>query len=159
MSEVFAWLGPVYLVSVAWPLARTDIREHRLPNKYTLPLVPIALIGQFAACVAGADWCRMAVALGWAVGAFVVGLGINRIGTLGMGDVKLITGMSLSLGWFTPIAPLLALCAAFALATIVVLFLFVTRKARMGSSIALGPYLLVGFLLSAVLAQPNPSAL
>jgi hypothetical protein len=43
---------------------------------------------------------------------------------------------------------LLALCAAFALATIVVLFLFVTRKARMGSSIALGPYLLVGFFAS-----------
>ena len=88
------------------------------------------------------------MAIGWAVVAFAVGLGINRIGTLGMGDVKLITGMSLSLGWFTPVAPLLALCAAFALATIVVLFLFVTRKARMGSSIALGPYLLVGFVIA-----------
>jgi leader peptidase (prepilin peptidase)/N-methyltransferase len=90
----------------------------------------------------------LAIALGWAVVAFTVGLGINRIGTLGMGDVKLITGMSLSLGWFTPFAPLLALCAAFALATIVVLFLFVTRKARMGSGIALGPYLLVGFVIA-----------
>jgi leader peptidase (prepilin peptidase)/N-methyltransferase len=153
MSEVFAWLGPAYLVAVAWPLARTDIREHRLPNKYTLPLVPIALIGQLAACLAGADWSRLAVALGWAVGAFAVGLGINRIGTLGMGDVKLITGMSLSLGWFTPVAPLFAMCSAFALATIVVLFLFVTRKARMGSSIALGPYLLVGYFLSAFSIQ------
>ena len=148
MSEVFAWLGPAYLVGVAWPLARTDIREHRLPNKYTLPLVPIALLGQLAACLAGAEWSRLLVALGWAVGAFVVGLGSNRIGTLGMGDVKLITGMSLSLGWFTPVAPLIALVAAFALATIVVLFLFVTRKARMGSSIALGPYLLVGFVIA-----------
>jgi leader peptidase (prepilin peptidase)/N-methyltransferase len=148
MSEVFAWLGPAYLVAVAWPLARTDIREHRLPNKYTLPLVPIALIGQLAACLAGADWTRMAVALGWGVAAFAIGLGVNRMGTLGMGDVKLITGMSLSLGWFTPVAPLVALGAAFALATIVVLFLFVTRKARMGSSIPLGPYLLVGFVIS-----------
>jgi hypothetical protein len=34
------------------------------------------------------------------------------------------------------------------MATIVVLFLFVTRKARMGSSIPLGPYLLVGFVIS-----------
>jgi leader peptidase (prepilin peptidase)/N-methyltransferase len=148
MSEVFAWLGPAYLVAVAWPLARTDIREHRLPNKYTLPLVPIALIGQLAACLAGEDWSRMAAALGWAVSAFAIGLGVNRMGTLGMGDVKLIAGMSLSLGWFTPVAPLLALCAAFALATIVVLFLFATRKARMGSSIALGPYLLIGFTAS-----------
>ena len=94
------------------------------------------------------EWSRLGVALGWAVVAFVVGLGINRMGTLGMGDVKLITGMSLSLGWFTPVAPLLALCAAFALATLVVMFLFATRKARMGSSIALGPYLLVGFFIA-----------
>lgn len=148
MSEVLAWLGPAYLVAVSWPLARTDIREHRLPNKYTLPLLPIALLGQLAACLAGADWSRLWVALGWAVVAFAIGLGVNRIGTLGMGDVKLITGMSLCLGWFTPVAPLLALGAAFALATIVVLFLFVTRKARMGSSIALGPYLLVGFVIA-----------
>lgn len=148
MSELFAWLGPAYLVAVAWPLARTDIREHRLPNKYTLPLLPIALVGQLAACLAGADWSKLAVALAWALSAFAVGLGINRMGTLGMGDVKLITGMSLSLGWFTPVAPLVALCAAFALATVVVLLKFATRKARMGSSIALGPYLLLGFAIA-----------
>ena len=129
-------------------MARTDIREHRLPNKYTLPLVPVALVGQVVATWTTGEWSRLGVALGWAVVAFVVGLGINRIGTLGMGDVKLITGMSLSLGWFSPASPLLALCAAFALATIVVLFLFATRKARMGSSIALGPYLLVGFVIA-----------
>ena len=148
MSELWAWLGPAYLVAVAWPLARTDLREHRLPNKYTLPLVPIALAGQLLACWFGGDWSRLAVALGWAVGAFAVGLGVNRIGTLGMGDVKLITGMSLSLGWFTPAAPLIALAAAFGVATLVVLFLFATRKARMGSSIALGPYLLIGFVIA-----------
>jgi leader peptidase (prepilin peptidase)/N-methyltransferase len=138
----------LYLLAVAWPLARTDIREHRLPNRLTLPLLPVALVGQcLSACFSG-EWSRLGVSLGWAVVAFVVGLGINRIGTLGMGDVKLITGMSLSLGWFSPVAPLLALCAAFALATLVVLFLFVTRKARMGSSIALGPYLLAGFVIA-----------
>jgi leader peptidase (prepilin peptidase)/N-methyltransferase len=148
MSELFAWLGPAYLLVVAWPLARTDIREHRLPNRLTLPLLPVALFGQLLAAGLGDDWPRLGVSLGWAVVAFVVGLGINRFGTLGMGDVKLITGMSLSLGWFSPVAPLLALAAAFALATLVVLLLFATRKARMGSSIALGPYLLVGFVIA-----------
>lgn len=148
MSELFAWLGPAYLLAVAWPLARTDIREHRLPNRLTLPLLPVALFGQLLAAGLGDDWSRLGASLGWAVVAFVVGLGINRVGTLGMGDVKLITGMSLSLGWFSPVAPLLALAAAFALATLVVLFLFATRKARMGSSIALGPYLLVGFVIA-----------
>jgi len=150
MSELFAWLGPAYLLVAAWPLARTDIREHRLPNRLTLPLLPVALFGQLLAAGFSGDWSRLGVSLGWAVVAFVVGLGINRVGTLGMGDVKLITGMSLSLGWFSPVAPLLALAAAFALATLVVLFLFATRRARMGSSIALGPYLIAGFLLALI---------
>ena len=136
------------MLAVAWPLARTDMREHRLPNKFTLPLVPVALVGQVAAAWSTGEWSRLGVALGWAALTFVVGLGINRMGTLGMGDVKLITGMSLSLGWFTPAAPLIALAAAFGVATLVVLFLFATRKARMGSSIALGPYLLVGFVIA-----------
>jgi leader peptidase (prepilin peptidase)/N-methyltransferase len=149
MNNLWAWLGPAYLLAVAWPLARTDMREHRLPNRLTLPLLPIALAGQVLAAIATGEWSRIGVSLGWAVVAFVIGLGINRIGTLGMGDVKLITGMSLSLGWFTPVAPLIALCAAFAAATLVVLFLFATRKARMGSSIALGPYLLIGFDVAA----------
>jgi leader peptidase (prepilin peptidase)/N-methyltransferase len=148
MNQIWAWLGPAYLVAVAWPLARTDIREHRLPNRLTLPLVPIALVGQLVATLLTGEWSRLGISLGWALGAFAVGLGINRVGTLGMGDVKLITGMSLSLGWFTPVGPLLALCAAFALATVVILFLIVTRKARMGSSIALGPYLLIGFVIA-----------
>ena len=148
MSELFAWIGPAYLLAVAWPLARTDIREHRLPNKYTLPLAPVALFGQLAACLTGSGWTKFGLALAWAVVALAVGLVINRMGTLGMGDVKLITGMCLCLGWFAPLAPLFALCAAFALATVVVLVLFATRKARMGSSIALGPYLLAGFVIA-----------
>ena len=44
--------------------------------------------------------------------------------------------------------PILALGVAFVLATVLVLFAFTLRKNRLGSTIPLGPYLLLGFGVS-----------
>ena len=150
MFSLLPWVGPAYLVAVAWPLARIDIRSHRLPNRLTLPLLPIALISQTLAAWGLGQWARLGTALGCALLAFVVGLAVNRTGVLGMGDVKLVTGITLCLAWFSPIAPLIALAASFAVATVAVLFLFAKRKTSMGQSIALGPYLLLGFVIALV---------
>lgn len=150
MDEIFAMLGPAYLVAVAVPLAVIDIREHRLPNKIVLPLVPITLLGQVIAGLLGADWQRMGTAAIAALLAFAAGLVANRFASLGMGDVKLITGMTLALAWLNPFSPLVALVAGFMAATVFVLVLVMLRKTRMGSSIALGPYLLFGFATALV---------
>lgn len=142
------WAGNLYLLAVAWPLARTDIREHRLPNKYTLSAIAIAFVAELLAAVIGNQWLNFCVALICALLSFAIGLLANRFATLGMGDVKLIAAMSLCLGWFTPVAPLLAVTFAFVLAGLVVLAKLVARKTRMGQSIALGPYLLAGFAIA-----------
>ncbi len=142
------WAGSIYLLAVAWPLARTDIREHRLPNKYTLPAIAIALITELVAAWLGDQWFNFSLALICGVVAFGVSLLANRFATLGMGDVKLITAMSLCLGWFSPIAPVMAICIAFVIAGIIVLAKLALRKTRMGQSIALGPYLLIGFVIA-----------
>jgi leader peptidase (prepilin peptidase)/N-methyltransferase len=146
------WAGNFYLLAVAWPLARTDIREHRLPNKYTLPAIAIALIAELLAAAISNQWFNFVIALICGVVAFAVALLANRFATLGMGDVKLITAMSLCLGWFSPIAPLLAITIAFVVAGTIVLAKLAMRKTRMGQSIALGPYLLVGFTISLVMS-------
>lgn len=142
------WVGNLYLLAVAWPLARTDIREHRLPNKYTVPAIGIALVAELAAALFGNEWLNFFVALICALVAFGVSLLANRFATLGMGDVKLITAMTLCLGWFSPMAPILAVTFAFAIAGVVVLAKLIARKTRMGQSIALGPYLLIGFVIA-----------
>lgn len=143
----FAWLGPLYLVAVAWPLTVIDIRERRLPNRLTLPVFPITVIGQGLAIWLGEDVWRLFGALLAAIVAFVIALVLNRIAGLGMGDVKLIAGITLALAWFSPLLPLAALFVAFVTAGVVSLALLVLRKTRMGSSIALGPYLLFGFVV------------
>jgi leader peptidase (prepilin peptidase)/N-methyltransferase len=143
----FAWLGPLYLVAVAWPLTVIDLRERRLPNRLTLPAFPIALFGQGLAVILGANPWRWLGAFIASIVAFIICLALNRFAGLGMGDVKLISGITLALAWFSALLPLYALFVALVTAGLASLVLLALRKTRMGSSIALGPYLLFGFLV------------
>ena len=146
------WAGNLYLLAVAWPLARTDIREHRLPNKYTLPAIAIAFTAELIAAAISDQWFNFLVALICGVSGFGFALLANRFATLGMVDVKLITAICLCLGWFSPIAPIMAISFAFVISGVVVLAKLAFRKTRMGQSIALGPYLLIGFVIALVMS-------
>jgi leader peptidase (prepilin peptidase)/N-methyltransferase len=75
----------------------------------------------------------------------LVSLGVNRLGLLGMGDVKLMGVMSLALGWYSVTLPVLALLISFLVAGIVALTLLVLGKIKLGGSMPLGPYLIAGF--------------
>ena len=150
MNFDLGWLGPLYLVAVTWPLIRIDISERRLPNRLTLPAIPITVLGQIMAVALGAESWRLLIAVFAAVVAFSASLALNRYAGLGMGDVKLITAITLALAWFSPLLPAIALLIGFMIAGAVSLAMVFLRKASMGSSIALGPYLLVGFVLSLI---------
>ncbi len=152
LSSLFSTLGLGYLVLTAWPLAKTDILERRLPNKYVLPAFPITWLGQLLAGFTGAGFSNMLWALLAGVITFALSLSINRLGLLGMGDVKLMTVMALALGWFSPLLPLVALGLSFLVAGVVATLLLVIRKIRLGESMALGPYLIAGFLGAVTLA-------
>ena len=148
MDKYFAAIGILYLGAVAWPLSKTDILEHRLPNKLVLPAFPIILLGQMLAEFSAGQWWRLWLSLGAAALALVVGVLANRFASLGMGDVKLISAMVQALAWYSPILPLLALLFAFVIASGVVLVNIVRRKGGLGSTIALGPFLLAGFAIT-----------
>ena len=152
LSSLFSALGLGYLVLTAWPLAKTDILERRLPNKYVLPAFPITWLGQLLAGFAGAGFVNMLWAL--LVGAVTFGLSlvINRLGLLGMGDVKLMTVMALALGWFSQLLPIIALGISFLIAGVVAFWLLMRKKIKLGGSMPLGPYLIAGFLGAVTLA-------
>lgn len=150
-SDLFALSGALYLLAVAYPLSVIDVREHRLPNRFVLPTFPIALGGQLISSTLGNSWANLLSALGCSILALVIGLAANRWASLGMGDVKLISAIALALGWFSFLAPLVAVILAFVIACAVVLVLVLLRKTTLSSSFALGPYLLVGFVLTQML--------
>jgi leader peptidase (prepilin peptidase)/N-methyltransferase len=152
LSSLFSALGLGYLVLTAWPLAKTDILERRLPNKYVLPAFPITWLGQLLAGVTGAGFVNMLWALLAGVVTFGLSLLINRLGLLGMGDVKLMTVMALALGWFSPLLPIIALGLSFLIAGVVAIWLLLRKRIKLGGSMALGPYLIAGFLGAVTLA-------
>ena len=152
LSSLFSALGLGYLVLTAWPLAKTDILERRLPNKYVLPAFPITWLGQIVAGVLGAGFLNMLWALIAGAITFAISLVINRMGLLGMGDVKLMTVMSLALGWYSPLLPIIALGLSFLIAGLVAIILLAARRIKLGGSMPLGPYLIAGFLGAITLA-------
>ena len=152
LSSVFSALGLGYLVFTAWPLAKTDILERRLPNKYVLPGFPITWAGQLLAGFSGSGFSGMFFAFVSALLVFTVSLLINRAGLLGMGDVKLMTLMSLALGWYSMLLPIIAFGLTFIIAGLVAIALVITKRIRVGGSMPLGPYLIAGFLGTLTLA-------
>jgi len=152
LSSVFSALGLGYLVFTAWPLAKTDILERRLPNKYVLPGFPITWAGQLLAGLFGSGFEGMLFAFVTALLVFTVSLLINRAGLLGMGDVKLMTLMSLALGWYSMLLPIIAFGLTFLIAGLVAIALVITKRIRVGGSMPLGPYLIAGFLGTLTLA-------
>jgi len=123
-----------------------DLREHRLPNRLVLPAFPVALSAQLIATTISADWARQLFAVLIALAVALIGLGANYIDALGMGDVKLATVIALTLGYLNPWLPVIAIGIAFLLAFAVVIVLITLGKVKIGSSIPLGPYLLVSFI-------------
>jgi leader peptidase (prepilin peptidase)/N-methyltransferase len=145
LPSLFSALGLGYLVLTAWPLAKTDIKQRRLPNKYVLPAFPITWLGQLLAGFLGAGFENMFWALVAGVVTFGASLLINRLGLLGMGDVKLMSAMALALGWYSPLLPIVSLGLSFLIAGLAALGLMVLKRITLGGSMPLGPYLLVGF--------------
>ena len=152
LSSLFSALGLGYLVLTAWPLAKTDILERRLPNKFVLPAFPITWLGQIVAGALGAGFLNMLWALIAGAITFAISLVINRMGLLGMGDVKLMSVMSLALGWYSPLLPIIALGLSFLIAGLVAIVLLAARRIKLGGAMPLGPYLIAGFLGALTLA-------
>ena len=145
-SELLALIPALYLLAVAWPLAVVDLREHRLPNRLVLPAYPIALVSQLVATIISMDWARFLVSVLCSLVVLVIGIIANYFDVLGMGDVKLAGALALILGYFNIYLPIVAIGIAFVLAFGVILVLLTKGKVSLGTSIPLGPYLLLSFI-------------
>jgi leader peptidase (prepilin peptidase)/N-methyltransferase len=150
---MFPLLGLGFYAATTIPLMLIDLRERRLPNKITIPGFLISLAGLLLTF----EWQRVLLALAVSVIVFGVGTAISMAGWIGMGDVKLLAGLSLLLAWFDVGLLWQATLWAFGLATVVVLVGYLAKKITARSTIALGPYLLLGFWVAII--QPAWSSI
>lgn len=150
---MFPFIGLTYFAATTIPLVIYDIRERRLPNRITIPGYLLSLVGLLLTF----EWQRVLLAMVVSTALFGVGTLISMRGWIGMGDVKLFTGLSLLLAWFDLKLVWQATLWSFGVATVVVLVGFLIKKMTARSTIALGPYLLVGFWVA--ITQPAWSSI
>lgn len=135
-------------------LAVEDLASHRLPNAVLGPTaVALAVLLLVAALVTGAwpDLVRGAVAaVGCGLGYLV--LALLRPTGLGMGDVKLGALLGLWLGWLGWESVVLGVLAGFVLGGLAGIVLIAAGRASRTTSIAFGPWLLLGAAVASVLA-------
>lgn len=151
--EVVAY---VYLAAISIVLALIDIDTHRLPNAIVLPsyVVGAVLLGT-AAILAGDGNALLNAAIGGAA-LFVlyILLAVAYPGGMGFGDVKLAGVLGLFLGYLGWGPLIVGSFGAFVLGGIFSLVLLAARRARKGSGIPFGPWMVAGAWLG-ILAGPT----
>jgi leader peptidase (prepilin peptidase) / N-methyltransferase len=160
-----AWVHPwpvacaaCWLAIFAVPLATVDVLARRLPDRLTAAAFAGMAAFLVTAAAVGGAWGTLARsgAGAAALAAFFVLLAVARPGSAGLGDAKLglsIGALATWLGWSVLLA---ALLASFLAAAGYGLWLLVSRRARIGATIAFGPFLLAGCLAAVLLASATP---
>ncbi|MDO4239186.1 A24 family peptidase [Micrococcus sp.] len=127
-------------------LVRTDLREHRLPNRWTLRLWGggLAAIGGGAALAGRGDLLFSVVVGGVGYAAAMLALHLFSRGGLGMGDVKLAGGLGSYAGVAGPDAVVMAGVLAILLGGLTALALMVLRRATRATALPFGPAMVAG---------------
>ncbi len=138
-----------YLAAAGVALAVIDAREHRLPDRLTLPSYPAAvvLLGGGGLLLPHGWWHLLRALAGLAAaGAFFLVLALIRPGDLGWGDVKLSGLLGFYLGWFGAGAVAAGVAGAFVLAAVTGLALIAAGRATRKSHLPFGAFMIASAL-------------
>lgn len=155
-----SWVLPavLYLVAVGVALALIDLDVHRLPDTIVLPSYPVAAGLLLLADLAPGDgldggaWLR-ALAGAAALLTFYFLLLVVWPGGMGLGDVKLAGLLGLYLGWFGWGAVLVGAFGAFVLGGVFAVALLATGRAKRGSGVPFGPWMITGAFLGIAVGE------
>lgn len=156
-SQELPWLLPAagFLVAISVALALIDLDVHRLPDAIVLPAYPVAFaLLALASWSPGSevDWGALlrAAAAGAALFAFYFAVMVVYPAGMGFGDVKLAGVLGLYLGWVGWGAVLIGWFATFVLGGLFAIALVIAGRARKGSGIPFGPWMLLGTAVGVV---------
>lgn len=144
METIIALLPVAYLAVMAIPLLMIDLKQGRLPNKIVLPLIAITFLSQLALAIFYGAWASLGISLGLGLVVIVLGVFINHFGYIGMGDVKLMSALTMLLASFTTLGAILLMPASIALGFIfAVIFLTKSKLVKF----PLAPMIIATFVL------------
>ena len=144
------------LTSAGLALFVIDMKVHRLPNPIVLALYPITVCGLAIAGLVSGEWPIARALLGAVVWLAVFGLVwlISRGRGMGFGDVKLAPILGVVLAWVGWGPALVGLFATWVIGGVVALLLLVSGRARRGTHLAFGPYMLIGTVIGLLVGAP-----
>ncbi len=146
IAGILALVAYLYLAAISIALALIDLDTHRLPNVIVLPAYAVGAVLLGAASIVGGDISslgRAAIGAG-ALGGLYLLLAIVRPGGMGIGDVKLAGALGLFLGWLGWDVLAVGAISGFILGGLFGVALIIFRRARSGSGIPFGPWMLAG---------------
>jgi leader peptidase (prepilin peptidase)/N-methyltransferase len=146
--------GALALLAAAAPfLTAVDLRERRLPDLITLPLAAGCALILLVTAALGGEWSRAGLAALCALGAtaFFLVLFVLAPSQMGFGDVKLMLSFGLVLGWQGPFVTIAGVMLGLVSALVFGLVAMALRRAGRRSHLALGPHLIAGALVLALL--------
>lgn len=133
-------------------LAAIDMDVHRLPDRWTIRLLPAAFaVALLRAALTGDWWVLLwALLIGVGAGALYLLMFIASGGGIGLGDVKLAVGLGVLTGALSWTVTLSAVLIGFVLAGVWAVLLLASRRATRHTHIAFGPFMIAGSLLALV---------
>lgn len=139
---------PVLLVvsTVCLILFVIDLDVHRLPNGLVYALYPVTILGLGVAGILAGAWAWQGAIAGAAIWTATIGTlnAVTHGRGMGMGDVKLSPVLGALVGWVDVGACACGLLAAFCMGGCVAVALIATGRARRGTVMAFGPFLISG---------------
>ena len=129
-----------------------DLDHKRLPDPLTFLMYPVAVIGLAIDGLATGNWPIGPALLGAAIWLLPIG-GIWVLSggrAMGMGDVKLAPALGLILGWVGVGSAVVGLVSGWLIGAVVAIVLILGRRARSGTAIPFGPFLIAGFAIGMV---------
>jgi len=155
MLSLIAPILTVLLLVILVAVFVIDLKTQTIPDGWWMALALLGVV-RVSAGYAGFLGDPMPVTLPDSFfGAFAASIPLFALasanGGFGGGDIKLMFGAGIFLGW-QPV--LLALFIGTILAAVIGVFLLVLGKATRKTKIAFGPYLAIGIAVSACIGQP-----
>jgi Flp pilus assembly protein protease CpaA len=144
--DTLLFIPIAYLLVVSIPIVIADLSVARVPNKYTLPALYLWLICATTYAVLSGDWLwSLILPIVFGVATLLVGVYFGGKGTIGMGDVKLLVFMGLSLSWKSAWVWLLLPAGSLVIAFVIFTFYAFTRTNKL--SIRLAPAIYLVYLI------------
>jgi Flp pilus assembly protein protease CpaA len=107
-------------------------------------MIPLTLLAQLTLAIWTGAWASLGISVGMFFAVMVLGILANYYDWIGMGDVKLMAGLTMILSWFTVLGGALLMPISIALGLLITVVTVLTSKVKV-IQIPLGPAILATF--------------